>query len=220
MSDAIASAEAPPASRPAELQGLVDNATSTRLFGWAWNASRPTERVVVELRLGDETVASAVADRDRHDLAKAGVGDGHHAFELPLRPEWVARRSELAVVVRAADGTESGLALRVRRTDVDPTGAIQRVLEATAAAHRQLREELRDMARRGQDEPELLARAEERMRVLAEGQSALFEKLDTLALWLTRLDERLAALPAATPAPHRVLPAGSTRRDRFAVFGN
>ncbi|HYZ33110.1 MAG TPA: glycosyltransferase family 4 protein [Crenalkalicoccus sp.] len=27
-------------------------------------------------------------------------------------------------------------------------------------------------------------------------------------------------VPAATPAPHRALPAGSTRRDRFAVFGN
>jgi hypothetical protein len=178
-------------ARPAEIQGLVDNAINTRLYGWAWNASRPEERVIVELRLGEDTVATTVADRDRHDLAKAGVGDGRHAFELPLRPEWLQRRSELSVVVRTDDGSEAPIALRVRRADVDPNGSVQRVLEATAQAHRQLREELQRIAGRVPG-----GEQEDAIRTLAAGQAALAEKLETLTLWLLRMDERLALLPA------------------------
>lgn len=210
MSDA-ALAEAPLAAPPSggratELEGLVDNATSTRMFGWAWNATRPEERVTVELRLGEEVVATTLAERERQDLVKAGVGDGRHAFELPLTPEWVARRAEMSVVVRAADGSEHSLPLRIRRADVDPSGSIQRVLEATASAHRQLREELRRIAGR-LPSTEVDPAQEEAIRTLALGQTALLEKLDTLTLWLTRLDERLAALPAAAapPPPRRRL---------------
>ena len=54
-------------ARPAEIQGLVDNATTARLYGWAWNAARPEEHVTVELRLGEAAVASALADRPRAD---------------------------------------------------------------------------------------------------------------------------------------------------------
>lgn len=194
-SPAMADATPP---RSAEIQGLVDNATATRLFGWAWNAARPEERVQVDLRLGEETVATTCADRDRHDLAKAGIGDGHHAFELPLKPEWVERRAELSVVVRTADGSEGALALRVRRADVDPTGSLQRVLEATAAAHRQLRLDLERIASRL---PESGPGQAETLRALAVGQGALLDRLDTLTLWLARLDERMAALPAQAPVP-------------------
>jgi len=185
--------------RPAELQGLVDNAITNRLYGWAWNAAAAAERVTVELRLGDEVVATAVAERERADLAKAGVGDGRHAFELPLKPEWVVRRSELAVFARAADGSEAALALRIRRADVDPTGDVQRVLEAAAQAHRQLREDIERLARRlpGED-----ASPDGLLRALATGQAMLAEQQATLTLWLTRLDEKLAALPEPTgPAP-------------------
>ena len=193
------------ASRPAELEGLVDNATETRLYGWAWNAAAPEERVTVELRIGDEVVAQTIAERMRGDLAKAGVGDGRHAFELPLKPEWSQRHKELAVIVRAADGAEVQLALRVRRADIDPTGALQRVLEATATSHRQLREELHRIALRlpagesGQDDA---------IRTLAESQAALTDKLETLTIWLTRMDERLATIAAPErPAPRRRLDA-------------
>ena len=182
-------------ARPAEIQGLVDNATNARLYGWAWNAAQPEEHVTVELRLGEAAVATALADRPRADLVKAGVGDGRHAFELPLKPEWAERHKELSVLVRAADGTESVLALKVRRADVDPTGSVQRVLEATAAAHRQILGEVQRLATRGEQD--------ETIRALAAGQSALLERLDTLTHWLVRLDERLAALPAPPPPTPR-----------------
>jgi hypothetical protein len=193
------SATAEALTRAAELEGLVDNATETRLYGWAWNAADPAERLAVELRLGDAIVARTTAERMRDDLAKAGVGDGRHAFELPLRPEWTQRYRELNVVVRAADGSEAPLPMRARRVDIDPTGALARVMEATATAHRQLREDVQRIADRI---PRPDPAQEAAVRALAESQAALDAKLDTLTIWLTRLDERLAALSApggATP---------------------
>ncbi|MGG5819307.1 hypothetical protein [Falsiroseomonas sp. HW251] len=174
--------------RLAELEGLVDNANEHRLYGWAWNSADPAEPLTIELRLAGEVVVSAAADRMREDLAKAGIGDGRHAFELPLRPEWAQRHRDMQVLARAADGTEIPLPIRARRVDIDPTGALARVLEATAAAHRQLREDL--------------LRATERLPAdLADRQAALDARLETLTIWLTRMDERLAALagPAAPP---------------------
>lgn len=189
------------ALRSAELEGLVDNATDSRLYGWAWNAAAPEERLAVELRIGEEVVARGTAERLREDLLKAGVGDGRHAFELPLRPEWAQRHKELNVVVRAADGTEAPLPMRARRVDIDPTGALARVLDATAIAHRQLREELHRIADRL---PERDTERDAAIRSLAESQAALTDKLDTLTIWLTRMDDRLAALAAPpTPPPRR-----------------
>jgi hypothetical protein len=200
MTTTIEKTEATAAPRAGELEGLVDNATETRLYGWAWNAAAPDERVSVELRLCEEVVANTVADRMRADLAKAGVGDGRHAFELPLKREWAGRHKDLAVIVRAADGTESQLALRVRRADIDPTGALQRVLEATASSHRQLREELNRIAIRLPSED---SGRDDAIRTLAESQGALTDKLETLTIWLTRMDERLATLSAPQPAAPR-----------------
>jgi hypothetical protein len=188
-------------SQPTEIQGLVDNATDHSLHGWAWNAAQPEERLAVELRLRDEAVARTVAERARSDLAKAGIGDGRHAFELPLKPEWTQRPQELAVVVRTADGTEAALPMRMRRADIDPSGALQRVLEATATAHRQLRKELQSVAARLPTEDPARDKA---IFGLVSGQEALAERLEIITIWLTRLDERLAALPLpATSRPRR-----------------
>ena len=86
-------------ARPA-IRALIDNATADRLYGWAWNASEPDKRLTIELRLADKAVASTTADLARPDLADNGIGDGCHAFEFPLRPEWIERRGELSAVVR------------------------------------------------------------------------------------------------------------------------
>jgi hypothetical protein len=199
--EAPAETSAETSGRAAELEGLVDNATETRLYGWAWNAADPQERLAVELRLADAVVARTTAERMREDLAKAGVGDGRHAFELPLRPEWTQRYRELNVVVRAADGSEAPLPMRARRVDIDPTGALARVMEATATAHRQLREDMQRIADRI---PRPDPAQEAAVRALAESQAALDAKLDTLTIWLTRLDERLAAVAAPVArAPRR-----------------
>jgi hypothetical protein len=188
------------APRPAEIRGLVDNATDQKLYGWAWNAANPGERLSIEIRVKDEVMARGVADRERKDLAKAGIGDGCHAFELPLMPGWAQRPGDLSVVARAADGAEMPLALRVQRADLDPGGALLRMLEATAAAHRQLREDLAALAARLPTEDPA---RDEALRGLAANQAELNEKLDSLTIWLARLDDRLSALSSPPPAPRR-----------------
>jgi hypothetical protein len=139
-----------------------------------------------------------VADRTRPDLARAGIGDGRHAFEIPLQADWSRQVAEMVVLARTAEGAEAPLAIRLRRAELDPNGNLQRVLEATATAHRQMREELERMAARLPSED---TAREPLLRALAEGQAELNGKLDGLSLWLARLDAKLAALPAQETAP-------------------
>jgi hypothetical protein len=209
----VPSDTAPPPTRPepapapvAELHGLVDNAAPDRLYGWAWNAAAPDERVAIEVRLGAATVFTTTADFARPDLARAGIGDGCHAFEIPLEPEWIRRRAELAVVARAADGTEAPVPVRIRRAAGEAAEAgMQRAVEAVAAGQRRLQEELRGIAARLPDAGERAA-----LEALLRAQRDLSERVETLTLWLTRLDERLAVLPEAREAPARRGPDGWT----------
>lgn len=175
----------------------MDNTSVRNLYGWAWNLARPEERVRVELRLGEEVVAETVAEGDRPDLLKAGIGDGRHAFTLPLTAACVQRRSEMAVFVRAADGSTAQIPFRVaRRTEPEAAPSMQQAVHAMGQAQRRLRdelqEELRGLAAR-------LPEAAER-ESLAATQARLEDRLEVLTLWLTRLDERLAQLPEAAPA--------------------
>lgn len=199
---------APPLSRPdgastrnTELRGLVDNATPDRLYGWVWNASAPDERVTVELRLGNDVVFRTAADFARSDLAKAGIGDGCHAFEIPLQPEWIRRRAEIAVLARAADGTEMPVPVRIPRPPAEEQpvseAGLQRAVEAVAAGQRRLHEDIRAIVSRVPQAGEPAA-----LDSLMRTQGDLVEKVETLTHWMTRLDERLAALPV-TPAPAR-----------------
>lgn len=183
-----------------DVQGLVDKALPDRLYGWAWNASRAGERVAVELRLGDAPVARTLADLARPDLEKAGVGDGRHAFELPLEAEWTRRAAELSVVVRTADGVATPIPMRVRRQSPDaaalPAAGLQRALDGLAAAQERLAAQVADLAGRlpGPGEPDAA-------QALAAAQAGLAERLDALALWLARLDERLADLGNGAAGP-------------------
>lgn len=183
----------------AELHGLVDNAAPDRLYGWAWNATLPQERLAIELRLGTATVFRTQADFARPDLAKAGIGDGCHAFEIPLEPDWIRRRAELTVVARAGDGTELAVPIRIRRPVAEvPEAGGQRTLEAVVASHRRIHEELRGIGARLPEAGERAA-----LDALLRAQHDMSAKLETLLLWLTRLEDRLSTMPAAATAPAR-----------------
>jgi hypothetical protein len=161
------------------IQALIDNATADRLYGWAWNPAAPEQRLTIELRLGETTVAGTMADLARPDLADNGIGDGCHAFEFPLRPEWIERRAELSAVVRCEDGGEAPVAVRIRRPDDAQVAThLQRAVERLAAEQAELR---RDVSTRPNP---------------ADG---LRERLDQLELWVARLDARLGD-GAASPA--------------------
>ncbi len=81
-------------------EGHVDALRDGVLQGWAWFPHDPHNPARVEVRAGDELIASAVADRLREDLRKAGKHDGACAFELALPEDLPAG---LALTVLACD---------------------------------------------------------------------------------------------------------------------
>lgn len=177
--------------RTSDVRGVIDNVTPDRLYGWAWDFGHPTQRVRVALRIGGETLADARADGARPDLAKAGIGDGCHAFELPLRPEWRDRLSEVTVVALGSDGHAYPIALRLPRPIPPSASPIQRTMDGVIAEQRDLRREmvaLRERAEQRADHPTEVSQL-----------AVLQARVQELELWLTRLDARLAEL--TLPAP-------------------
>lgn len=79
--------------------GRVEGTPGGVVTGWAWNPSDPEERVIVEVWVNRVPVAGGVADQHAPGLAKAGIGDGHHAFAIAL-PEAVAAEDQPRVAVR------------------------------------------------------------------------------------------------------------------------
>lgn len=88
------------------IAGYVDELREDRVWGWAWDRRSPSLRVEIQVWIGDNPVASALADRARPDLKANGVGDGQHAFEIAL-PEATAETVSLPIrVVAKAPGGE------------------------------------------------------------------------------------------------------------------
>ncbi|WP_426955044.1 hypothetical protein [Muricoccus radiodurans] len=176
MSDRAALLREPASPGGTEIRGLVDNVHSGRVFGWAWVPARPGERLRIALRVGREVVVETVAEAERADLLGAGVGDGRHAFDLPLSPALMARRAELSVVARAADGTEMALPIRAPRRERLALAAVP------DASERPVANVPAGPVVAGPDVGAALA--------------ALEGRVETLETWCLRLDDRLAALGA------------------------
>jgi hypothetical protein len=170
-----------------DVRGLVDNATTDRLFGWAWDAAYPGRRLKVELRLAGEVMANTIADFVRPDLAKNGVGDGCHAFEFPLTPDWYERRTDLTIVAFGVDGTEFPIAMRVRRPDdTQVTGQLQRMIENVMTDQQQIRAEFATLREQAAQLPRLAE-----VQAIDTAQQELNRKVENLEVWMTRLDARL-----------------------------
>jgi hypothetical protein len=60
----------------------VDNNIPGKILGWAIDDSRLAHKPHIECKLGELTLGTCVADVFRDDLAKAGMGDGKHAFKI------------------------------------------------------------------------------------------------------------------------------------------
>jgi hypothetical protein len=191
-----------PKAKPAQgsIQGAVDNVGAEKIYGWAWHPDHPGERLRIEARLRDQVAVSARADFARTDLPQAGIGDGNHAFELRLTPECLARRAELAIVAIAGDGSEAKLPFRIRRTPAMAAAEARRDVETLAAGQRELREEMRAAIASLARGPRVADGGAAAMQV-ANVQARLEDRLGTLEIWLTRLDQRLASLAEAQAAP-------------------
>jgi hypothetical protein len=191
--------------RPSVL-GFVEARTVDRILGWAWDAAEPEARVTVALMDGETVLAEVRADRPREDLARSGVGDGAHAFEIAV-PETLHRRAgSLAVVARGQDGRAVPLAAPPPAANDPPALArLQRGLDQVAAGQRAVLRALQALP--------AAANAEETLARITAAQQRLEAQLETLEVFVTRLDGRLAALAErdavpATPRAALILAAG------------
>jgi hypothetical protein len=60
----------------------IENTRPGEIFGWAIDSSRKAHKPHIECKLGELTLGGCVANIFRNDLAKAGIGDGKHAFTI------------------------------------------------------------------------------------------------------------------------------------------
>ncbi|TDG16400.1 hypothetical protein [Paracraurococcus ruber] len=184
----------------AGLRGFVEARADGAILGWAWDPARPSARLTVVLRDGEAEIARALADLPRDDLARSGIGDGAHAFRFDLPPGQAARLDAIAVLALAADGGAVPLDSVPPPPGLDslPLIRLQRGLQRLAEGQRAI---LAAMAPgpEATGAPALLHR-------IAAAQEATARQVETVEVFVNRLDERLAAL-AATPAPPRLSPA-------------
>jgi len=176
-------------ARPvSEVRGLIDNATPDRLYGWAWDAMHPGTRLQVELRLAGEVMARTIADFPRPDLAKNGIGDGKHAFEFALIPDWVDRHRELTVAAFGVDGSEFPIAVRIRRLDDTQVATqLQKLVETAMAEQQSMRDDFAALREQAAALPQASAVA-----AMTASQADLGEKVRALEIWLARLDGKLS----------------------------
>ncbi|OYR10286.1 hypothetical protein [Brucella grignonensis] len=150
---AEAQSASPTPQRTEAMKGRVDAIEEGRLYGWAFDPSYPTERLIIRVLLDDKPIAEAPADKDRPDLKRNGIGDGMHAFEVMLPQFAVARAGELVVVAANATGAEQKL--RVPKPDEQaaealiaaPMTRILDKLDMLMAAQRQLQVNQRSLQR-------------------------------------------------------------------------
>ena len=74
-----------PDSPASKVNGWLDLANRSAISGWAWDSSRPSERVAVDLYDGGiqgSPFATIPAENNRSDLKRAGIGAGMYGFYL------------------------------------------------------------------------------------------------------------------------------------------
>ena len=106
------------------IAGYVDELREDRVWGWAWDRRSPSLRLEIQVWIGDNPVATALADRARPDLKANGVGDGQHAFEIPL-PEATAETVSLPIRIMAKGPGGELIALERRPPTPLPEAANQ-----------------------------------------------------------------------------------------------
>lgn len=87
------------------LRGHVDGIIDGWVCGWLYTPAAPNQRLRVEMLLGDQVLATGIADRPRADLTDAGMGDGAHAFALKLDANLFDGQQH-ALILREANSRE------------------------------------------------------------------------------------------------------------------
>ena len=196
---AHAEAQAAPAAAAAGMRGFVDGLSGAQIDGWAFEPANPTERVVVELRLDGQTLATTVADRHRADLVRAGIGDAFHGFRFPLKPAWAERRADLVAMARGVEGGEAPLPLFQRGGPPTTTASPQMVkaIERLMESQRDLELRLGALANQVAAQPAPAPVYTEAPPTVQAEEAE--QRLAVLEAWVARLEDRIGTLADAIP---------------------
>ncbi len=66
------------------IKGRIERIEGRTLHGWAFDPSAPDRHLDIDIKIDDAVVASCTANLPRGDLARAGIGDGSHAFQVKI----------------------------------------------------------------------------------------------------------------------------------------
>ncbi|TCU15978.1 hypothetical protein [Rhizobium sullae] len=135
------------------MNGRVDAVDMGRVFGWAFDPMAPDQRLTIRVLLDGKVIAETVADRNRPDLRRNGIGDGKHAFEIALPDPVQSRANDIVVMARNGSGSEQ--ALRVPQPNEQaaealiaaPLAKVLDKLDLLMAAQRQLQVSQRSLQR-------------------------------------------------------------------------
>lgn len=175
-----------------EIVGYVEACTADRLLGWAWKPAEPALHVTIELRLGDEVIATSVADVLRPDLAGNGIGDGRHAYEIAIPADYRTRSAELRVYARPAGGEATPIGAPPAADSLsDQVSRMSRGVEMMLNSQRVIHRNLQAALTAGKDGEATSSVTLER---IAELQSATATQLSAVEQFVVRLDEQLSKL--------------------------
>ena len=198
----------------ADMVGYVEAMTDSAALGWTWRPGS-SDRLTVELRLAEQTIARTTADGLREDLARSGIGDGRHAFALPIPDELRSRSSELRVVAIGEDGTTVVLEKPpTPATDAGGLANVHRALDILIGSQRVLHRNLQAALLQ---QPSIANALTE----IATVQAGLQDSLATFELFAVRLEQALASreMPTATSRMPRGLSVVAALAT-LALFGS
>lgn len=90
-------------------RGYLDlGITRDHISGWAFDQAHPAKPVRVCITDNGDPLMSVLANRYRGDLANAGIGDGHHSFDLYLPAPLLAFRRHVVRATIEGTGEELG----------------------------------------------------------------------------------------------------------------
>lgn len=167
---------------PGRLYGVIDVLRANRVAGWVIDRADEAAAVRVDILRDGRPVASVVADRQRPDLQKGGIGTGRYGFLVPLDPP-VDDGFEFTVsaVAHTADG--HSLTLRPVPGTVPEVSPDRRLLQRLVEGVAELR-------------------AAQDRAAPAPGEAALATAVERIELVQARIEARLDALerpPAPSP---------------------
>lgn len=177
-----------------DVTGYVEAVTETAALGWVWQPGS-SDRLTVELRLGEQVLSQACAEGMREDLARSGIGDGRHAFTLPIPEAMRSRANEVRVfVTREGDAAIALDAPPPPVVNADRLTDLQRGVDMLVGSQRLIHRNLQ--AALLQQTPSLTSALAD----ISAAQAGLQESIATFELFAIRLEQALVSREAPVSA--------------------